>query len=169
MKIKPGNHIFIQRYNPIKYTHHGIVITNNTVAHPVMRNGTTQFIITDISGFIGNPANCIDCDIFDKQYPTILNKLKIKLAKNPLCLIKVKSYEKTITANQVISNALNFIQNKPKYCVFSQNCEMFAEYCSTGQMPVVCDQVIDNLIDLVGGKLEIKNVATTVLDLFDQF
>jgi hypothetical protein len=170
---RSGDHIYIQRYNPINYTHHGIVVSdypNIKIAHPCLNSQKQAvFRITGLTEFIGDLSNCIDCDILDKKFSTKFNALKNKLSKNPYCIIKIKQYTSSHSRQKIVARAHQFIKNVPDYCLLTQNCEMFAEYCSTGVMPVVCNQVIDTTLQLLDGKNLIKNINNTVVDYLSTY
>lgn len=157
-----GDHIYVQRYNPIKYTHHGVVVGHNAIAHPVIINGAIHFTITNVALFIGDLYNCIDCDITDINFMTKLSALKQQMKKNPHNLIKIKKHKDALQPRQIVANALNFIKSGQQYCLLSKNCEMFAEYCVTGVMPIICDQVINNISQIISGKFKIQNINTTI-------
>lgn len=171
--LKLGDHIYIQRYNPINYTHHGIVVQVNPfikIAHPCLNSKKQiKYLITDLKSFVGDLHNCIDYDVTDSRFLLEITKLKNKLITNPLCLVKINKYKKRLPVSQILELVYKVINNNTKYCIFTSNCEMFAQYCSTGVMPIVCDQLINNVTKIISGDLSIKNINTTIIDYVSTF
>ena len=180
--LKPGDHIFIQRYSPILYTHHGIVIDvinkykdqynkrlHRTtklitqivmVAHPVKFNSHAKFMVTSLGEFIGDLKYCVSVDITDNSYPEVLNMIE----RNPYQLIQKKEYSQSLHPKFIIRNALNFVREGKEYCLLTNNCEMFAEYCVTGIMSTISKQVVENVKKYTFGSEIISNINTFIVD-----
>lgn len=187
-----GDHIYVQRYSPVTYTHHGIVIDVQDkityeydrrlrkqikfrtkviwVAHPVKFDSYAKYMITPLEHFIGDLKYCTPIDIFDVANFSAIDELKSMLDVNPYHLINIKKYNSRLTPHEIVRNALEFVQTNKSYCLLTNNCEMFAEYCSTGIMPVVSSQVVDNIKKYVTGSDIISNINTFLVDgLFSLF
>jgi hypothetical protein len=171
--LKPGDHIYIYRYSPILYTHHGIVIESNKksilVAHPIKSGSYATFMITDLNVFIGDLRYCTPFDIYDITNFNAFQELKTVIAQNPLHLIYIKKHKNMLPRNMIVENALNFVRSKKEYCLFTNNCEMFAEYCCTGESQIVSRQVIDNIKKYATGNSIIHNINTFVIDSLSEF
>ncbi len=187
-----GDHIYIQRYSPIIYTHHGIVIDVQDkityeydrrlkkrikfrtkviwVAHPVKFDGYAKYMITPLEQFIGDLKYCTPSNILDITNFDTLDRLKSMLDINPYHLINIKKYDSRLSISEIVRNAIDFVKTDKSYCILTNNCEMFAEYCSTGIMPIVSKQVIDNVKKYVTGSDIISNINTFIVDgLFSLF
>lgn len=166
--LKPGDHIYIYRYSPIIYTHHGIVMSVDRsgiqVAHPIKQNNTAIYCITDLKQFIGDPMYCAPFDVYNSDNLDALKLLIHTIAYKPLEIINVKKYSKRLQPKQIIKNALNFINEKKEYCLLTNNCEMFAEYCSTGVRPIVSHQLINNINRYATGNDIVHNMNIFIID-----
>ncbi len=165
MELKVGDHIYIHRYSPIYYTHHGIVVSirNNKsilVAHPVKFKEYVKFMITDLKEFIGDLSYCVPVDVTDYSYHDTIKSV----LSNPLGLVQVKEYERRLHPIQIARNAINFVRSNQKYCILTNNCEMFAEYCVTGIMQPVSRQFINNVKKYITGNNIVSNINIFIVD-----
>ena len=98
------------------------------------------------------------------------DRLKSMLDINPYHLINIKKYDSRLSISEIVRNAIDFVKTDKSYCLLTNNCEMFAEYCSTGIMPIVSKQVIDTVKKYVTGSDIISNINTFIVDgLFSLF
>jgi hypothetical protein len=187
-----GDHIYVQRYSPVTYTHHGIVIDVQDkityeydrrlkkqikfrtevvwVAHPVKFNSYVKYMVTPLEEFIGDLKYCTPTDILDIANFDAIYELKSMVDVNPYHLINIKKYDERLSIPKIVQNALDFVKSDKSYCLLTNNCEMFAEYCSTGTMPIVSKQVVDNVKKYVTGSDIISNINTFIVDgLFSLF
>jgi hypothetical protein len=109
------------------------------IAHPVKTNGCAKYMITPLGDFLGDISYCVPLNITDPNYWTRIDELKTK----PLSFISVRNYKQKLPVRHIVNNAINFVNDHREYCLLTNNCEMFAEYCVTGKMPAVSNQVID--------------------------
>lgn len=180
--LKASDHIFIQRYSPILYTHHGIVIDivnkykdyydrrlHKTtklisrvvmVAHPVKFNNHAKFMVTSLEKFIGDLKYSVPSDILDDSYSDVLNTIK----QNPYQLIQKKEYSQSLHPDIVVRNAMNFVREGKEYCLFTNNCETFAEYCVTGITSTISRQVVETVKKYTSGSEIISNINIFIID-----
>mgnify|MGYP003704427965 CR=1 FL=1 len=59
---------------------------------------------------------------------------------------------------------MSYVDQNQMYCLISNNCEMFADYCCTGIMPSVSRQVLNNVQKIMNGNELLSNINTLVVD-----
>jgi hypothetical protein len=169
-RLDIGDHIYIQKHSPILYTHHGIVVggySPNTIriAHPVKsENGEAKFAVTDLNGFIGNLGYCIGIDVTDPNFYDTISMIKQTLRTNPYVLLQKKTYRQALPSYQIVRNAMAYVHSNASYCLISNNCEMFADYCSTGVKPNASRQVLNIMQKILNGNEITHNINMALFD-----
>lgn len=168
IKLNKGDHIYIQRYSPIVYTHHGIVVDDNIhsikVAHPTMKGNTFKFAITNLMGFIGSLECCVNTNIFNIGYDYDVIRIRNLVKQNPYSLLHIKTYNTVLPKNTIVKNAINFINQNHRYCLLTNNCEMFADYCCTGIVSSTNKQLIYKINELIYGNKIINNIGNCIVE-----